>query len=132
MKRQTYLAGAAALALLIAVPVTAAHQSHGLRGSFSGQGVSGQSYVAAGSWQHQRLQAQLSTQHNYESGHGAHAAPAQGQYYVAQPAHGYTSAPQYVRVETTPKKKKKLFGKFIIHHLKITFMNLINYKVIQI
>ena len=46
MKRKTYLASAAALALLVAAPVTATHQSHGLRGSFSGQGVSGQNYVA--------------------------------------------------------------------------------------
>lgn len=109
MKRNMYLASAAALALLIAVPVTATHQSNGLRGSFSGQGVSGQSYVAAGSWQEQRLQAQLTAQQTYESGRHAHAAPTQGQHYLAQPTHGYTSAPQYVRVETTPKKKKRSF-----------------------
>ena len=116
MKRKTYLASAAALALLVAVPVAATHQNHGLRGAFSGQGVSTQNYVAAGSWQHQRLQAQLAAQQAYSP---AYAAPAQGEYYVPQPAQGYpaqdyyaqgyASAPEYVHVETTPKKKKRSF-----------------------
>ena len=109
MKRKTYLASAAALALLVAVPVTATHQSHALRGSFSGHGVSDQTYVAAGSWQQQRLQAQLAAQQAHHTGHKVHNPHAQGPYYMAQPAHGYTSAPQYVRVETTPRKKKRSF-----------------------
>ena len=105
MNRNTYLIGATALACLIAVPVAATHQSNGLRGSFSGQGVNAQNYVAAGSWQQQRLHAQLATQKTYETGQCAHGA-AEGPYCVTQPSHGYTSAPQYVRVDTAPKKKR--------------------------
>jgi len=116
MKRKTYLSSAAAFALLVAVPVTATHQSNGLRGAFSGQGVSAENYVAAGSWQEQRLHAQLAAQQaaaqqyyqNKYSGYADPTAP-QAQYYEPQPDYGYTSAPQYVRVETTPKKKKRSF-----------------------
>ena len=113
MKRKTYLLSAAALTLLVAVPVTATHQTNGLRGAFSGQGVTTQNYVAAGSWQEQRLHAQMTAQQaaSQQYYQNKYAAPApqgqtQGQYYAPQAGHGYTSAPQYVRVDTTPQKKK--------------------------
>jgi len=88
MTKRIYLGGAAALALTIAVPVAATHQGHGLRGTFSGAGVAAQDYVPAGSWQQQRLQAQVNAiygQNNY--------GPTG--YQVVPSSHGYTAAPQY-------------------------------------
>lgn len=100
------LGSAAALALLIAVPVAATHQDSSLRGAFSGEGLAPQNYVPAGSWQQQRLQAQLNATHGYgiEQSHAT-------DYQLAVPSHGYTSAPEYIRVEqTAPQKKRGLFA----------------------
>jgi hypothetical protein len=93
MKHRILLGSAAALALLIAVPVAATHQSQGLRGGFSGQGTNVQTYVPSGSWQQQRLQAQINAVHGYDSGQ-AYATD----YELAPSVQGYTSAPQYIRI----------------------------------
>jgi len=90
MTHHKYLAGAAALALLIAVPVAATHQNHGLRGSFSGQGVSAQNYVPAGSWQQDKLRARLAAQQAYRAGYGQDA------YYAAAPR--YAGNVQWIKV----------------------------------
>ena len=115
MKTQTYFLSAAALALLVAMPVAATHQNNGLRGAFSGQGVTSQTYVAAGSWQEERLRAQYAAQQAYaqqaQSGGYAVAAPQYaGAYQGTQQAHGYTTAPQYVQLETAPQQKRSFLS----------------------
>lgn len=93
MTKHFYLGGAALAALLIAVPVTATHQSQGLRGAFSGQGVTAQDYVPAGSWQQRRLQAQVE------------AVYGQSYYAPQNTVQSYDNhtAPQYVRLDQTQR-----------------------------
>jgi len=116
MKTKTYFLGAAALALMIAMPVAATHQSNGLRGAFSGQGVSSQSYVAAGSWQEQRLRAQYAAQQNHNTAHVASAQQYAGQRHYAsnaqwgQPLQSHAAAPQYVQIETAPQPKRSFLS----------------------
>ena len=116
MKTKTYFLGAAALALMVAMPVAATHQSNGLRGAFSGQGVSSQSYVAAGSWQEQRLRAQYAAQQNHNTAHVASAQQYAGQRHYAsnaqwgQPLQSHAAAPQYVQIETAPQPKRSFLS----------------------
>jgi hypothetical protein len=95
MTKRIYLGGAAALAMLIALPVTAG-QHNGLRGAFNAPVPAAQAYVQAGTWQQARLQQQMQYNRGY--------APAG----MAVPSHGYTAAPQYVRVNPQGYAPEKL------------------------
>lgn len=105
MKHRILLGSAASLALLIAVPVAATHQSQGLRGAFTGQSPSVQNYVPAGSWQQQRLQSQINAVHGYDS-----SAAYATDYQMAQSVQGYTSAPQYIRVAHSETQTSNFAG----------------------
>jgi hypothetical protein len=85
------------LALLIAIPVAVTQPNSCLRSTFSGQDVSSQSYVAAGSWQEQRLMAQYAG--HLESTKG----PSNTRFVETYPA-----APQYVKIEAAPQQKRAL------------------------
>ncbi len=113
MKHHTLLGGAAALALIIAVPVAATHQNIGLRGAFTGQVDMQQTYVPAASWQQQRLQAQLNAAQGYQYNYAPAYASTSGyqtSYQNAAPSYGYAAAPDYVHVEQTQPRIQQYAG----------------------